>query len=61
MEGDVLLHLITYVADTFPLRWQSLETQDEPFNKIKGMLLIAINHGSTKLNCVCNCISERSK
>lgn len=43
----VLLHQITYVSDTFPLRRQPLEAQDEPFNKIKEMVLIAIDHGST--------------
>lgn len=47
MEEAVLPHLITYVSDTFPLRWQPLEAQDEPFNKIKEMALIVIDHGST--------------
>lgn len=46
-EEVVLPHLITYVADTFPFSWQPLEAQDEPFNKIKEMVLIAIDHGST--------------
>lgn len=46
-EEVVLPHLIAYVSDTFPLRWQPLEAQDEPFNKIKEMVLIAIDHGST--------------
>lgn len=43
----VLSHLITYVPGTFPFSWQPLEAQDEPFNKIKEMVLIAIDHGST--------------
>jgi len=47
VEEVVLPHLITDVSDTFPLRWQRLEAQDEPFNKIKEMVLIAIDHGST--------------
>lgn len=47
IEEVVLPHLITYVSDTFLLRWQPLEAQDEPFNKIKEMVLIAIDHGST--------------
>lgn len=46
-EGVVLSHLITDVPGTFPFSWQPLEAQDEPFNKIKEMVLIAIDHGST--------------
>lgn len=47
VEEAVLPHLITHVPDTFPLRWQPLEAKDEPFNKIKEIVLIAIDHGST--------------